>query len=91
MGVIRKTIQRLSCYCQTDAGGEVGGYEENYTKTTLWSDYRISLPGQFIRIHLKIDQKCRLFWDIFSSAIMNDSFMTFTSRFKMDAKCVYQQ
>ena len=40
---------------------------------------------------LKIEQNCRLFWDIFSSAIMNDLFMTFTSGLKMDAKCVYQQ
>ena len=29
--------------------------------------------------------------DIFSSAIMNDLFMTFTSRLKVDAKCVYKQ
>ena len=32
---MRKTSQRLRCHHQTDAGGEVGGYEENYTKTTL--------------------------------------------------------
>ena len=50
-----------------------------------WSDYRKSLPGQFIRIRLKIEQNCHLFWDIFSSAIMND-----TSRLKVDAKYVYQ-
>ena len=50
-----------------------------------------SLPGEFIRIRLKIEQNCRLFWDIFSSAIMNDLFMTFRSRLKVDAKCVYQQ
>ena len=55
------------------------------------SDYRKSLPGQFIRIRLKIEQNCRLFWGIFSSAIMNDLFVTFTSRLKVDAKCVYQQ
>ena len=36
----------------------------------------------------KIEQNCRLFWDIFSSAMMNDLFMTFTSRLKVDAKCV---
>ena len=35
--------------------------------------------------------KLRLVLDIFSSAIMNDLFMTFTSRLKVDAKCVYQQ
>ena len=29
-----------------------------------------------------------VFWDILSSAIMNDLSMTFTSRLKMDAKCV---
>ena len=56
-----------------------------------WSDYRKSLPGQFVRIRLKIEQNCRLFWDIFVSAIMNDLFMAFTSRLKVDAKCVYQQ
>ena len=57
----------------------------------LWSDYRKSLPGDFIKIRLKIEQKCPLFLDIFSSAIMNDLFMTFISRLKVDAKCVYQQ
>ena len=55
------------------------------------SDYRKYLPGQFIRIRLKIEQNCHLFLDIFSSAIMNDLFTTFTSRLKVDAKCVYQQ
>ena len=54
------------------------------------SDYRKYLPGQFIRNRLKIEQNCCLFWDIFSSAIMYDLFMTFTSRLKVDAKCVYQ-
>ena len=53
------------------------------------SDYRKYLPGQFIRICLKIVQNCRLFLDIFSSAIMNDLSVTFTSRLKVDAKCVY--
>ena len=55
------------------------------------SDNKKSLPGDFIRIRLKIGQNCRLFLDIFVSAIMNDLFMTFTSRLKVDAKCVYQQ
>ena len=55
------------------------------------SDYRKSLLAEFIRIRLKIEQNCCLFWDIFSSAIMYDLFMTFTSRLKVDAKCVYQQ
>ena len=32
-----------------------------------------------------------MFLDIFSSTIMNDLFMIFTSRLKVDAKCVYQQ
>ena len=58
---------------------------------SLWSDYRKSLPDDFIRIRLKIEQNCRLFSDIFNSAIMNDLFMTFISRLKVDAKCVYQQ
>ena len=31
-----------------------------------------------------------VFLDIFYSAIMNNLFMTFTSRLKVDAKCVYQ-
>ena len=44
-----------------------------------------------IRIRLKIEPNCRLFWDIFSSAIMNDLLMTFTSRLKVDVKCGYQQ
>ena len=57
----------------------------------LWSDYRKSLLGDCIRICLKIEQNCHLFLDIFISAIMNDLFMTFTSRLKVDAKCVYQQ
>ena len=46
------------------------------------SDYRKSLPGDLIRIGLKIEQICRLFWDIFSSAIMNDLFMIFASRLR---------
>ena len=36
------------------------------------SDYRKYLPGQFVRIRLKIEQNCRLFVDIFSSAIINN-------------------
>ena len=53
------------------------------------SDYRKSLPGELIRIRLKIEQNCRLFLDIFSSAIMNDLFVTFTSRLKMDMPNVF--
>ena len=55
----------------------------------LWSDYKKALPGQFKRIRLKIEQNCCLFLDIFSSAIMNDLFMTFTSRIKVDAKYMF--
>ena len=55
------------------------------------SDYRKYFPGDFIRIGLKIEQNCRLFLDIFNSAIMNDLFITFTSRLKVGDKCVYQQ
>ena len=55
------------------------------------SDYRKSLPGDFIRIRLKIEQNYRLYLDIFFSAIINDLFITFISRLKVDAKCVYQQ
>ena len=55
------------------------------------SGYRKSLSGDFIRNRQKIEQNCRLFLDIFISAILNDLFMTFTSRLKVDAKCVYQQ
>ena len=40
--------------------------------------------GWLDRIRLKIKQNCRLFLDIFVSAIMNDLFMTFTSRLKVD-------
>ncbi|WP_419626804.1 hypothetical protein, partial [Thiolapillus sp.] len=72
-----------------------GAFDSMHSLTVLVlsdrSDYRKSLPGDFIRIRLKIEQNCRLFLDIFSSAIMNDLFMTFTSRLKVDAKCVYQQ
>ena len=57
----------------------------------LRSDYRKSLPDEFIRNRLKIEQNCRLFLDIFSGAIINDLFITFTSRLKVDANCVYQQ
>ena len=57
----------------------------------IWSDYRKSLPGNFIRIRLKIEQNYRLYLDIFFSAIINDLFITFISRIKVDAKCVYQQ
>ena len=51
------------------------------------SEYRKCLPGQVTRIRLKIKKNCRLFLDIFSSAIMNDLTMTFTFRLKMDANC----
>ena len=57
--------------------------------------YVVRLPeipsGQFIRIRLKIDLNCRLFTDIFSSAVMNDLSVSFTPRLKVDVKCVYQQ
>ena len=46
--------------------------------------------GSIYRIRLKIEQNCRLFLDIFSSVIINDLTMTFTSRLEIDAKCVYQ-
>ena len=59
--------------------------------STCRSDYRKYLPGQSIKVRLKMEQNCRLFLDIFSSAITNDLSMTFTSRLKVDAKCVYQQ
>ena len=59
-----------------------------HTHRTDRSDYRKSLPVDFIRIRLKIEQNCRLFLDNFSGAIMNDLFMTFTSGLKVDAKCV---
>ena len=36
-------------------------------------------------------QNCRLCLDTFSSAIMNNFTMTFTSRLKMDANCASQQ
>ena len=49
------------------------------------------LPRDFVRVSLKIEQNCRSFGDIFSGAIINNLFMTFTSRLKVDAKCVYQQ
>ena len=57
----------------------------------LWSDYRKSLPGDFIRIRLKIEPNYGLFLDIFFSAIINDLLMNFISRLKVDAKCVYRQ
>ena len=43
----------------------------------VWPDYRKYLPGQLIRIRLKIEQNCRLFFDILSSAIINELFMTY--------------
>ena len=55
------------------------------------SDYRKYFPGQVIRIRLKIEKNSRSFLYIFNSAVMNDLTMTFTSRFKMDAKCANQQ
>ena len=61
---------------------------EIYYAGIVWSDYRKSLPDDFIRIGLKIEQNCRLFLDIFISAIMTDLFMTFTSGLKVDAKFV---
>ena len=48
----------------------------------MWSDCRKYLPGQFIRIRLKIEQNCRLFFDILAVLLS----MTFTSRLKVDAK-----
>ena len=65
--------------------------EQKRDMEKLRSDYRKYLPGDFIMIGLKIEQKCRLFLDIFVSAIINNLLMTFTSMLKVDAKCVYQQ
>ena len=59
--------------------------EQKNVLSVYRSDYRKSLPGEFIRIRLKIEQNYRLFLDIFSSAINNDLFMTFISRLKVDA------
>ena len=82
-----KTVNRRSfIYCSLATWGVRTPQESLH-----WSDYRKYLPDQFIRIRLKIEQNCRLVLDIFSSAIMNDLFMTFTSRLKVDARCVYQQ
>ena len=59
------------------------------------SDHRKSFLDDFIRNRLKIEQNCRLFLEFFFffffSAIMNNLFMTFIFRLKVDAKCVYQQ
>ena len=58
----------------------------------LWSDYRKYLLGQIMRIHLKTEKNCHLFWEFFfCSTIMNDFTTTFTSRLNMDAKCANQQ
>ena len=62
-----------------------------FTARPLRSDYRKYLPGEFIRNRLKIEQNHRSFLDVYSGAIMNDLFVTFTSRLKVDAKYVYQQ
>ena len=64
------------------------------------SDYRKYLPSQVIRTRLKTEKTVACFvggggvcfvFDTFSSAIMNDLTMTFTSGLKMDAKCANQQ
>ena len=47
--------------------------------------------GLIYKYSSKNRASCRLFFDIFISTIMNDLFMTFASRLKVDAKCVYQQ
>ena len=49
------------------------------TGDTFWIKLKISSKNR--------EKNCRLFLDIFSSAITNDLIMVFTSRFKMDAKC----
>ena len=50
-----------------------------------------SLPGQVIRIRLKIETNYRLYVDISSGAMINDLIMTLTSGLKVDAKCANQQ
>ena len=75
-------------YC---GGGVMRAYSMMIVSGNVRSDNRKSSPGDFIRIRLKIEQNCHSFLDIFSSAIINYLFMTFTSRLKVDAKCVYQQ
>ena len=60
-------------------------------KAVLLLGCRNYLPGEIIRIRLKLEQNCHLFLDIFNSVIMNDSIMTFISRLKMDAKCATQE
>ena len=52
------------------------------------SDYGKYLPGQKSS---KNRANCRLFLDIFSSAMINDPTLTFTSKLKTDAKYAKQQ
>ena len=82
---ICSTMQNVQCLGSQRCLGEGGTY------FVMWRDYRKYLPGQVIRIRQKIKKKGRLFLNIFSSAIMNDLTMTFTSRLKMDAKYANQQ
>ena len=76
---------------ELEESGQRGSRDNIIVQIRHRSDDRKTFPGEFIRIRLKIEQNCRLFLDIFSSALMNYLFMTFTSRLTVDAKCVYQQ
>ena len=63
----------------------------------LRSDYRKYLPAWIYKSSSKSRAKLSLVFffffriDIFSSVIMNDLLMAFTSRLKVDAKCVHQR
>ena len=55
-----------------------------------WSDYSKELPGQFIKIRLKIEKRCQFVCNFFFffDVKMHVFFMFFISRLKMHARCV---
>ena len=58
----------------------------------VWLDYREIPSGSSYKNSSKNRAKLSLvFLDLFSSAIMNELSVAFTSRVKLYAKCVYQQ
>ena len=56
-------------------------------RSALWSDYSKYVGGQFIRIRLKIAQKCCFYLDIFNCVKINVFHSFFAFRLQMHVRC----
>ena len=66
--------------------------QQRHSAEQRWTGQTTEIPSRSSNKNSsKLAKNYRLFRDILTSAIMNDLTRTFTSRLKMDVKCVYQQ